>query len=652
MRVHIGWIVWSGLAWGVAAAETTCYPPGGVAGIVVATVIVTFVVGGLGAALLYRYWWAPRQKTGSRQRTDPPVGPSQNHKNATEFAFDNPYFRNNQDSEDVDETDKGKTKFTLNSKNSLRSSKSEGKTRKGKNPFGFGGGRKQKAMDDSCIAHMEPERTVVSLRGHDFTGLGFNIMGNMRDGILVKDVLHRGPASESGLIKAGDKIISVTVSFSNIVYEDALTILSYASPYDVKLELERKPSAPKRLGSSSFSDGGQKLFHPLYRSQSIDDLTQIDRELPRRSQSVGVAAHRMASKAEDREKMSLILSTTGSLNEKMLANVMAEGSGGHWKKKFEDSFESEDVPSTPLEREPSKRFLDGPQPRQKLEARSMEDEDVSECLRIRVTDENHRKEEQSSQSHREETGPARNRTTLLEDDNNDSDVSKDSLEISGRVYQKKKILRGSPLATPKGQITVTNTVQIENPTSSTTTRVERIYDRSSKPSSNPDMQQIDRTSYTQRDAEYMDNNRTRADPYRNVQKPNQNERQKLNTSEAFTQSYGCRTQNYNGGTDEHNRNLKYPNAPSSSSYNRHVESDDNRKIDSSIESQPKFTKKGAPNPAGGMFTQISPFQMPSNKQRQFRPWAGKEDLSSRPTPSASSGPKFTLRDSSIQHRQF
>lgn len=158
---------------------------------------------------------------------------------------------------------------------------------------------------------------------------------------------------------SGDKIISVTVSFSNIVYEDALTILSYASPYDVKLELERKPSAPKRLGSSSFSDGGQKLFHPLYRSQSIDDLTQIDRELPRRSQSVGVAAHRMASKVEEREKMSLILSTTGSLNEKMLANVMAEGSGGHWKKKFEDSFESEDVPPTPmpLEREASKRYV-------------------------------------------------------------------------------------------------------------------------------------------------------------------------------------------------------------------------------------------------------------------------------------------------------
>jgi hypothetical protein len=44
---------------------------------------------------------------------------------------------------------------------------------------------------------------VVALRSHDFTGLGFNICGNMRDGIFVKDVLHRGPASESGRIAPG-----------------------------------------------------------------------------------------------------------------------------------------------------------------------------------------------------------------------------------------------------------------------------------------------------------------------------------------------------------------------------------------------------------------------------------------------------------------
>lgn len=165
------------------------------------------------------------------------------------------------------------------------------------------------------------------------------------------------------------------MSFTNIVYEDALTILSYASPYDVQLEIERvseksralpsTPSGSKRLGSCSFNNSGQKLFHPLYRSQSIDDLTQIDKDTfpshgigPRRSQSVGVAAHKLAahfknsdSKIEDKDRSagSLMLSTTGSLNEKMLANVMADGNvsknGLQWEKRFEDTLESEDSAS-------------------------------------------------------------------------------------------------------------------------------------------------------------------------------------------------------------------------------------------------------------------------------------------------------------------
>lgn len=351
-----------------AAAQEPCYPAGGVAGIVIATFVVTVVLVGLSLAAAWRLW---KRKKGAKQQS------KDNHVTADkvpgDFAFDNPYFREQED----DDTD-GKGRFGV-SKGPLRSSKQSDlsnkgkKNRTGKNHFIFGGGggfRKQRALDDSCLA-VEPERTVVSLRGHDFTGLGFNICGNMRDGILVKDVLHRGPASESGRIKAGDRIMSVTVSFANIVYEDALTILSYASPYDVQLELERipeksrtmqqSPSGSKRLGSCSFSGGGQKLFHPLYRSQSIDDLTQIDKDTfpshglgPRRSQSVGVAAHKLAShfknsdtmlEERNRSSASVILSTTGSLNEKMLANVMVEGglqkSGFQWEKRFEDTLDSE-----------------------------------------------------------------------------------------------------------------------------------------------------------------------------------------------------------------------------------------------------------------------------------------------------------------------
>ena len=97
----------------------------------------------------------------------------------------------------------------------------------------------------------------------------------------------------------GDKILGVTISFRHIVYEDALTILSYASPYDVTLELEkgqksggtlvkqRKAASTGSLASgsagaslaASASVAGQlpegPVIHPLYRSQSIDDLSKV-----------------------------------------------------------------------------------------------------------------------------------------------------------------------------------------------------------------------------------------------------------------------------------------------------------------------------------------------------------------------------------------
>ncbi len=43
----------------------------------------------------------------------------------------------------------------------------------------------------------------VPLKSQDFTGLGFNIHGNMRDGIFIKEVLSSGPARDSGKIQPG-----------------------------------------------------------------------------------------------------------------------------------------------------------------------------------------------------------------------------------------------------------------------------------------------------------------------------------------------------------------------------------------------------------------------------------------------------------------
>ncbi|PVD25963.1 hypothetical protein C0Q70_13629 [Pomacea canaliculata] len=138
------------------------------------------------------------------------------------------------------------------------------------------------SLDDN-FRHMGPEMVSVWLQSQDIIGLGFNISGNMRDGIYVSQVHNRGPAVESGKIKVGDRIVSVTIAYENIVYEDALTILSYASPYPVKVTVqkERSGSSDPRSGSS------EQLKHPIYRSQSLDALQRIKDPAfrPKRSQS-------------------------------------------------------------------------------------------------------------------------------------------------------------------------------------------------------------------------------------------------------------------------------------------------------------------------------------------------------------------------------
>lgn len=69
----------------------------------------------------------------------------------------------------------------------------------------------------------------------------------------------------------GDRINSVTISFEHMVYEDALTILSYASPYEVIIEAR----GGKVIHQSSGQ--GARPSHPVYRSSSCTDLFHVSR---------------------------------------------------------------------------------------------------------------------------------------------------------------------------------------------------------------------------------------------------------------------------------------------------------------------------------------------------------------------------------------
>lgn len=77
---------------------------------------------------------------------------------------------------------------------------------------------------------------------------------------------------------SGDRIESIRISFRHMVFEDALTILSYASPYEVQLEVENgsssRPSTLLRNKRTSVSPA-ERICHPFYRSQSISDISQV-----------------------------------------------------------------------------------------------------------------------------------------------------------------------------------------------------------------------------------------------------------------------------------------------------------------------------------------------------------------------------------------
>ncbi|KAG8126552.1 hypothetical protein E2320_021669 [Naja naja] len=69
---------------------------------------------------------------------------------------------------------------------------------------------------------------------------GFSVAGGGAEGIFVKQVLKETPASNLFSLKEGDQLLSATIFFDNIKYEDALKILQYSEPYKVQFNLKRK----------------------------------------------------------------------------------------------------------------------------------------------------------------------------------------------------------------------------------------------------------------------------------------------------------------------------------------------------------------------------------------------------------------------------
>ncbi|KAM3670859.1 protein AHNAK2 isoform 2-T2 [Ammospiza maritima maritima] len=125
---------------------------------------------------------------------------------------------------------------------------------------------------------------------------GFSVKGGGNEGIFIKKVLKESPASKIFSLKEGDQLLSATIFFDNIKYEDALKILQYSEPYRVQFSLKRKISVHEDLEHSTAQHKKERIGQENEISESIPEetlqvsgksISEEDRETLIVSQRVG-----------------------------------------------------------------------------------------------------------------------------------------------------------------------------------------------------------------------------------------------------------------------------------------------------------------------------------------------------------------------------
>ncbi|XP_059330724.1 protein AHNAK2-like isoform X1 [Ammospiza nelsoni] len=155
---------------------------------------------------------------------------------------------------------------------------------------------KKHSTDKSKQSH--PQETMeVTLKTEVEAGAsGFSVKGGGNEGIFIKKVLKESPASKIFSLKEGDQLLSATIFFDNIKYEDALKILQYSEPYRVQFSLKRKISVHEDLEHSTAQHKKERIGQENEISESIPEetlqvsgksISEEDRETLIVSQRVG-----------------------------------------------------------------------------------------------------------------------------------------------------------------------------------------------------------------------------------------------------------------------------------------------------------------------------------------------------------------------------
>ncbi|CAO2587537.1 Protein AHNAK2 [Lemmus lemmus] len=144
----------------------------------------------------------------------------------------------------------------------------------------------------SSMSHPETmqEATEVTLKTEVEAGAsGYTVTGGGDQGIFVKQVLKGSSAAKLFSLREGDQLLSATIFFDHMKYEDALKILQYSEPYKVQFRIKRKLSASKGEESA------------VLHSQQKQDRETADEymETPTKTLEVDGDRERLISKSRD-----------------------------------------------------------------------------------------------------------------------------------------------------------------------------------------------------------------------------------------------------------------------------------------------------------------------------------------------------------------
>ncbi|KAM9477104.1 uncharacterized protein Hap1MRO34_010003 [Clarias gariepinus] len=165
---------------------------------------------------------------------------------------------------------------------------------------------------------------------------GLVVTGGGKEGIFIKEVKLDSPASKELRVKEGDQILSATVYFDNVSYEDALQILERAQPYKMEILLRRKvePTIPENA----------ELLHPEEKDHG-PPVMRSQRKMKKQQERISwpkfpsfgkgpkVQFNRSHSTSEAEEHRKLELSPSTSDNESPTKSPLKCPDGKDKKKK-------------------------------------------------------------------------------------------------------------------------------------------------------------------------------------------------------------------------------------------------------------------------------------------------------------------------------